>query len=153
MEPDPQVVKAASCPSLSATSTISYEIGNISDGTIHIRIIGNSGNGNFNGYWTSLPKILALLKDQDGPFIWSSLCPLFEGRSVNSACFLMAVLLAEKIVQPSRVKPRRYECADPQMFMAKVQAMMAPKPKSKKGGASKKSIEEVQSETPTEATA
>ena len=122
MEPEPQVVKETSCPSLSATSDITYQIGIDQQGTIHLRLTGNSGNGYFNGYWVPLPEILTTLQEAEGPFIWSALCPLFEGRSVNSACFLMAVLLAEKIVIPSKEKPRRYEMADPKEFMAKVQA-------------------------------
>ena len=151
MEVEPIVVKEASCPSLSHQSQLEYQIGSTPDGIIHIRITGNSGNGYFNGYWIPLPKILSVLNDQDRPFIWSALCPLFEGRSVNSACFLMAVLLAEKIVVPSKVKPRRYECANPEEFMAKVQALMAPKPK--KGGVAKKSSEEAAPEVPAQAIA
>jgi hypothetical protein len=138
MKEEPQVLKEASCSSLSATSDITYQIGN-QDGTVHIRLTGNSGNGHFNGYWVSMPEILSLLNDQEGPFIWSILCPLFEGRSVNSACFLMAALKNEGLVRQSEKEPRRYELADPEEFMAKVQAMMTPKVKSRppKKGASK----------------
>ena len=148
MDPEPQVLKEVTCPSLSTTSDITYEIGTTPDGTIHIRIIGNSGTGNFNGYWVSMPKIRSVLNDQDGPFIWSALCPLFEGRSVNSACFLMAVLLAEKIVQPSKERPRRYEMADPEPFMAKVQALLAPKekPRPPKEGAKKPPTDDLSAE-------
>jgi hypothetical protein len=133
--PSPQVLKEATCHSLSAQSTLTYQLGTTPDGTIHFRIVQNSCTGIFCSEWTSLHAVLDLLHEQEGPFIWSVLCPLFEGRSVNTACFLMAVLLAEKIVQSSKEKPRRYELADPKGFMAKVKALMAPKEKTpKKGG-------------------
>lgn len=136
MTQEPVVLKEASCLSLSGTSEITYHLGN-QGGNIHIRLTGNSGNGIFNGYWVPLPKILAVLNDQERPFIWSALCPLFEGRSVNSACFLMGILLAEKLVQTSREQPRHYEVCDPEPFMAKVQALMAPKPAKPKKGVKK----------------
>jgi len=134
MTDDVHIPKEASCPSLSATSTITYQIGTTSDGTINIRLTGNSGNGYFNGYWVPMPEILSLLNDQEGPFIWDVLRPLFKGRSVNSACFLIAALLAEGLIQRSEKEPRRYEACDPQPFMAKVHALLAPKLKKKKGG-------------------
>ena len=134
MDREPTFIKTATCPSLSTQSLIIYEIGSTPDGTVHIRLIGNSGNGHFNGYWVPLPEILATLNEADGPFIWSALCPLFEGRSVNSACFLMAVLLAEGLVRHSEREPRRYELGDTEKLVAKVQTLMAPKEKPKKGG-------------------
>ena len=45
MTQEPQVLKEASCPSLSNQSTITYEIGITPDGTVHIRLTGNSGTG------------------------------------------------------------------------------------------------------------
>ena len=134
MEPEPTVLKEASCPSLSATSDITYQIGKTPDDTVHFRLTGNSGNGHFNSYWVPLPEILATLNEAKGPFIWSALCPLFEGRLVNSACFLMAVLLAEGLVRHSEREPRRYELGDTEKLVAKVQTLMAPKEKPKKGG-------------------
>lgn len=122
MNEETQVIKESTCLSLSGTSTITYQIGSTPDGSNHIRLTGNSGNGYFNGYWVSLPKILAVLQEQDGPFIWSALTPMFEGRSVNSSCFMMAVLLAEKIIQPSKQQPRRYEMADTKLILPKTSA-------------------------------
>lgn len=151
MDPEPQVIKETSCPSLSAQAIISYNLGSTPDGILHIRLTGNSGNGNFNGYWVPMPTILSLLNEQDEPFIWTLLCPLFEGRSVNSACFLMAALKHEGLVQQSKENPRRYERGDPAKFAAEMKALMM-KPKSK-GGATKKSVEEVDTEVPAEATA
>jgi len=132
MEHEPSIIKSASCPSLSHQSQLEYQIGSTPDGTIHLRLTGNSGNGNFNGYWVPLPEILSLLNDQDGPFTWQVMVPLFEGRSVNSSCFLMAALKNEGLIQQSKEQPRRYEMADPKEFTAKVQALMSPKPKPKK---------------------
>lgn len=148
MDPEPHVIKEASCPSLSATSSITYQLGNTPDGTTYIRLTGNSGNGNFNGYWVPMPTILSLLNEQESTFIWELLCPLFEGRSVNSACFLMAALKNEGLVQQSKENPRRYELGDPARFTADMKALVA---KSKKGG--KKTVKEVDPEVPAETTA
>lgn len=148
MPDDVYVLKETTCPSLSSTSSITYQIGNTPDGTLHIRLIGNSGNGNFNGYWVPMPKILNLLNDQDEPFSWALLCPLFEGRSVNSACFLMSALKHEGLVQQSKEQPRRYERGDPAKFTAEMKVLMV---KTKKGG--KKSVETVQLGIPAETTA
>ena len=135
MQDEPQVVKTATSPSLSGQSAITYEVGVTPDSTIHIRLAGNSGNGIFNGYWVSMPEILQLLNDQEGPFTWSTLQPLFKGRSVNSACFLMAALKDEGLVKHSEKEPRRYVAVDPKAFMAKVQAAIAPNPTKPKKGA------------------
>lgn len=147
MDPEPQVIKESSCPSLSRLSQLTYQIGNPPDGNIHFRIIGNSGNGIYSSEWVSLNRILDLLNDQQEPFIWSALCPLFQGRSVNTACFLMAALLAEGLVQSSKEQPRRYELGDTTAFIAKVTDR-----KNLKKGVQKKSAPEVPAD-PAEATA
>lgn len=128
MDPEPQVVKEATCPSLSHLSTLTYQVGKAPDG-ICFRVINSTGNGFFSSEWVSQKAILAVLEEET--FIWSALFPLFHGKSVNTACFLMAVLLAEGLVQPSREKPRRYELADLKEFMAKMDGQ---RDKPKKGG-------------------
>lgn len=132
------ILHEANCSSLSNQSTITYQIGS-RDGTIHIRLTGNSGNGNFNGYWLPVPEILVMLNDKDSPFTWHALQPLFERKSANSSAFLLAALKNEDLIHQSEKEPRRYECCDPKPFMAKVQALTAPreKPKPKKKGGSK----------------
>ena len=134
MENEPTVLKEASCPSLSATSDITYQIGTTPDGIVHVKVTHTSSSGIFNSMWVSLPKILAVLNDQEGPFIWSALCPLFVGCSVNSACFLMAALLSEGFVRHSNDQPRRYELGDTEKLVAEAQALASTpvKPKSKR---------------------
>lgn len=147
MPDDVNVLKEATCPSLSHLSNLTYQIGKTPDGTIHFRIIGNSGNGIYSSEWVSLKRIQDLLNDQQEPFIWSALCPLFEGRSVNTACFLMAALFAEGLVQQSKEQPRRYELGDTTAFVAKFTDQKNPKK-----GVQKKSTPETSAD-PAEATA
>lgn len=142
-----QVIKEATCPSLSHLSNLKYQVGKTPDGTTHLRIIGNSGNGIFSSEWVSLNRVLDLLNDQQEPFIWSALCPLFHGRSVNTACFLMAALLAEGLVQQSKEQPRRYELGDTTALVAKFTDQKNPKK-----GVQKKSAPKVPTD-PAEATA
>ena len=132
MTDDVKVLKEASCPSLSAQSILTYEIGTNST-DVYFRIVKNSGNGIFSSESVQLHAALALLHEAEGPFVWEALRPLFPNRSVNTACFLMAALLNEGIVKRSEKEPRRYELGDPKPFMAEVQASMAPEPKHKKG--------------------
>ena len=107
MEEEPSVVKEATCPSLSHLSILTYQVGKTPDS---LRVISNSGNGYFSSEWVSLKAIHTVLEEDD--FIWSALCPLFKGKSVNTACFLMAVLLAEGLGPTSKEKPRRYEMGE-----------------------------------------
>jgi len=92
-EEEIQVVKAASCPSLSKASTITYEIGSKGD-CQYIRLVGNSAGGLFCRDWISMADIKQLLSGS--PKLTSkTLQPLYVGKSSNSPGFLLAAIVHE----------------------------------------------------------
>lgn len=122
-----RVLKIASCPSLSGKSTLSYELGCTSDSEIQIRIKSNSGGGFFSQEWISLKSIEEVLaKTATGtPLTTHALLPLFAGKSVNTAGFLLAVLKAVGLVRPLEDKRRCFETVDPALFVGEVNALIA----------------------------
>lgn len=93
-----QILKEATCPSLSGRSTLTYQQGRTPEADILFRILKNSATGKFNSQWVSLTKIRPLLEATTEPFSWSVLFPLFSKQSVNSAGFLLAILVQEGLV-------------------------------------------------------
>ena len=99
-EQEMRILKTGECPSLSGKSTLTYQIGNDND-KLYIALTGNTGAGIFNKDWFALEEIYSLLASQNKPITSGSLHGLFEGRSSNTAGFLLAVLLKEKLVKVS----------------------------------------------------
>jgi len=120
MDGNIRILKTSQCNSLSGKSTLSYQIGCDTDSTIHIRLTENSGAGMFSKAWTPLTP---LLSSEDKMVTSGSLNPLFAGKSVNSAGFLLAVLIHEGLIQIVGEKPRTYERRDPKEFMDAIQAI------------------------------
>ncbi len=90
-----QVVRTASCPSLSERSTITYEIGSKGDSQ-YIRLSANSAGGLFCKEWVDFANILPLLAGS--PNLTSkTLQPVYAGKSANSPGFLLAALIHEQL--------------------------------------------------------
>ena len=107
-----QVLKRSSCPTLSGKSTLHYELGLDPKQTPMFRITACNGGGFFSKEWVSLPSIrLALQKSK--VIAATLLFPLFKVKSVNTPGYLLAVLRAEKLIQPLPGKTRVHElCPD-----------------------------------------
>jgi hypothetical protein len=143
-----QALRRSSCPTLSGKSTLHYDLGLDAEQTPLIRITACTGGGFFSKEWVRLPAIrLALQKSKAVTAIL--LFPLFKGKSVNTPGYLLAVLRAEKLIQPLPGKTRIHElCLD---WDARVVSMVQggsgtgksstskPKPASKGKAASTKS--------------
>jgi hypothetical protein len=95
-----RILKEDSCPSLSERSTLTYHIGCNENNDILFRINGNSGTGKFNREWVPVADMLELIYEAKKPFSWKVLYPLVVGKSVNTACFLMAALKQEGLLVP-----------------------------------------------------
>ena len=107
-----QALTRGSCPTLSGKSTLHYEMGLDPKQTPMFRITACNGGGFFSKEWVSLPAVhLALQKSK---YITAILLfPLFKGKSVNTPGYLLAVLRAEKLIQPLPGKTRIHElCSD-----------------------------------------
>lgn len=115
-----RILKEATCPSLSDKSTLTYHIGSLGTSNIQFRIHANSGNGYFRKEWVPLANLLELINEAEKPFTWHVFHPLFRGKSVNTAGFLMAALMNEGLVRPLE---RRYERMPPDDFMAGINTL------------------------------
>lgn len=126
-----RVLKTATCPSLSGKSKLGYQLGAAvnSEGVctpksaIYIRLNGNTGGGFYNDDWKSVSEIQQLL-DKAKLVTFSTLLPVFKGRSINSAGFTLAALKAEGLVLPAKDNKRSYERADPKAFRIAVEALL-----------------------------
>ena len=117
---DVRIVSAQSCPSVSGKSKLAYHLGMHGSNPV-IRIHGNTGPGFFNDEWIPVSKVIDSLPKGE-PFTSFALRSVFKGRSMNSRAFLMAVLSNEGVVRRSPEKPRCWERADIDGFLARVQA-------------------------------
>jgi hypothetical protein len=116
---DVRIVSALSCPSVSGKSKLTYHLGVHGISPV-IRIHGNTGPGFFNDEWITVSKVIDSLPKGE-PFTSYTLRSVFKGRSMNSRAFLMAVLSSEGVVRRSTERPRCWERADIDGFLARVQ--------------------------------
>jgi hypothetical protein len=101
----PEVTKTATCPSLSGSSTLTYEVGTTEEDTYY-RVVGNSAAGLFCKDWIPLSQIIPLLTNST--ITSGTLKELYEGKSNNSPGFLLAVLKAEGLVRQVEGKSFHY---------------------------------------------
>lgn len=137
LNPEIRILKAATCPSLSGKSTLSYQVGfgvlgvNASDidPVIQLRVYANTGGGFFNKDWIPLSTIQQLFDKcpSDKAITSFSLYPLFKGRSLNTPAFLLAVLKQEGFLRPLADKKRSYERIDPTEFMTEIKSLIEAK--------------------------
>lgn len=125
-KPAIRVLKIGSCPSLTGKSTLTYNIGCTAESDIQFRVASNTGGGFFSDEWVAFNAIQQAFDKQpkDRPIISLILYPLFQGRSLNTPAFLLAVLKAEGLVRSLGDKKRGYERIDPAEFMAEIKKLM-----------------------------
>jgi hypothetical protein len=120
-QPEVRIVKTASCATVSGKSRITYDVGCTPDAEIQLRISANTGGGMFSDGWVSLQAVRkALAGAPSGEITSHHLHALYAGRSVNTPPFLLAALVNEGLLLPSKSKRRCYECADDAAFLAAV---------------------------------
>jgi len=128
-----RIIQESSCPSLSERSTLTYQIGCNEHNDILFRIHSNSGTGKFNREWVPSGDMLELTYESKKPFSWKVLYPLVKGKSVNTACFLMAALKNEGLLQPLDRLYEQKSSADFQERMKKlIGTVKKPRTKAKK---------------------
>jgi hypothetical protein len=127
------VVKTATCDTLTKKSKLTYQIGTLPDGEVYVRIHKNSGNGFFSNEWISLADIQNTIAEIPAgkPVTAIVLGDLFQGRSVNTPGFLLAVLVQEKLLVPMQGKKRSHEPVSPAEFREQVQRLVSAKGKPK----------------------
>lgn len=91
-EPDPiEVIYQGECESLSGRSTLTYAVGRHPDGTLHFRVLGNTGGGMFCDEWIAGSDIDAVVVGH-AELTSRSFQVLKPGRSTNTAGFVMAAI-------------------------------------------------------------
>ena len=100
-----KIIKTATCPSISGKSTLTYQVGKAGTET-QIRIQENSGAGRFSNEWLSLKAI------GKTPFTSAKLKELIKGKSINTSAFILAVLLNEELIKPSKTEKGSYVLVD-----------------------------------------
>ncbi|PLX92374.1 MAG: hypothetical protein C0621_09595 [Desulfuromonas sp.] len=108
------IIKRESCSSISERSVLTYEIGRDESNHLHIRISDNSGNGHICDHWIAMGAVLEIIENRNVAFTGRDLHPLFKGKSVNTAHFLLAALKNEGVAKPEK---RRHICGDIKRFM------------------------------------
>jgi len=123
-----KLLKTASCPSLSGSTTLTYQIGILED-QIYFRLHENSSGGLFGKDWIPLEQMeLATEK----PITSSSLQALFKGKSANTGGFMMAVLRHENLIHQIVGRKRTYICCDSAAFNAAIKELVEATPKKKR---------------------
>ena len=127
-EREVRVLKSSGCPSMSVKSKLTYEIGLQGETDPVIRISRNSGGGFFSDEWLPLAAIQKVLagRGAEKGLTSNAFRGTYQGKSVNTAGFLVAVLKAEGVIQPQAEKARVYEVADWDGFVNRIQALMRP---------------------------
>lgn len=122
--PEIRVLLVDTCPSLSHRSTLTFQLGVRDDEAFVLRLVANSSKGMFSNDWVTWPEVQALLVE-DEMLTCSTLHPLFEGKSINTAGFLLAVLRHLEVVLPNADAGRGYVASDAEGFMERMKALAA----------------------------
>jgi len=138
--PDIQILAVETCPSVSGSSTLKYQIGMSAESSILLKVLSSSGSGFVNPTWFALDDILNVLVSHsvETPIKSSHLAKglELEGRSRNDAAFLVAVLVANEILVPFGDRDKfQWKYASADAFLAhceKLKAGNASKPSRKK---------------------
>lgn len=126
-------VCSASCLKLSGTGTLKYSVGLDGRRQPHFRIDSNDGGGFFSREWVAWKDVRATC-EKAAPVTSAALVKLFTHKSANMPGFLLAVLVALKLLEPLPDKTRHFRLLDPAPFydrlakLAKSTKPAAPKP-------------------------
>ena len=131
-----QTLRKGTCPGLSGTNKITYQIGAEADKSIWLQLVESSRGGYVCKEWVAMGDIMKTLTDAKAPFTSYALYPHFKGKSVNSLSFMMAVLKHEGLVAPDKTKPMAFVADGMDVAVAKfekaVLATIKRKPEPKK---------------------
>ncbi|WP_028601767.1 hypothetical protein [Ottowia thiooxydans] len=114
-----------SCPAMSGFSTLYYGIGKHEvDGTLHLRINRNSGNGRVCSEWASASDIDAIAEGSmrlTGMHFYA----LHPDKSRNTGAFILAALLHLGLVRRTELDSRFCEQVPGATFSKRAMARMA----------------------------
>lgn len=97
------------CPSVSGRSTLSYAVGkHEAEGTLHLRIAGNTGKGMWCKDWAPAQAIEAIVAGAQ-ELTAKSFQGLHPGKSINTGGFVLAALRDLGLIRPCEPNTRVHE--------------------------------------------
>lgn len=121
--PEVRILKVDHCPSLSGRSELTFHVGCIGE-AIQLRVYQNSGKGYFNQEWIPLSRIKEVLTSRE-QLTAASLRPIFIGKSVNTAGFVLAVLKHLGLIEISKENRRSYSHTESVAFDTETAQLIA----------------------------
>ena len=103
-----RVLKNGNCPSLTARSTLGYQLGLKDESELHLRLISNTGSGFFSKEWVACAVIEQLINGS-AELTSTSFKAIFPNKSVNTGGFVMAVIKALGLIQPNPQNSRWHQ--------------------------------------------
>ena len=128
---------AGSCPSISGRSTLTFAIGkHETEGTWHLRIVGNSGGGMFCDEWAPGLDIDAVVAGATA-LTSRSFDVLHPGRSINTAGFVLATLKHLGLIRTNAENSRHHEHVPTENFVKVAMTALDPGDSAKKSKTTK----------------
>lgn len=122
--PPIRIIKKDTCPTVAGKSDLGYDLGVDPNGSVRLRVTDNSGGGYWSREWVSVTDVLRSL-NTGGPITSILLWPLFRGQSVNTPAFVLAVITAEKLLQPIPNKKRVHQLLSTTDFTTRMDKLIA----------------------------
>ena len=103
-----RVLKNGNCPSLTARSTLGYQLGLKDESELYLRLVSNTGSGFFSKEWVACSVIEQLINGS-AELTSTSFKAIFPNKSVNTGGFVMAVIKALGLIQPNPQNSRWHQ--------------------------------------------
>ena len=103
-----RVLKSGSCPSLTARSTLGYQLGLKDESELYLKLISNTGSGFFSKEWVACSVIEPLITGA-AELTSTSFKAIFPNKSVNTGGFVMAVIKALGLIQTNPQNSRWHQ--------------------------------------------
>ena len=109
-DPDASIrlLKNDSCPSLTARSTLGYQLGLKDESELYLRLVSNTGSGFFSKEWVACSVIEQLIAGS-AELTSTSFKAIFPNKSVNTGGFVMAVIKALGLIQTNPQNSRWHQ--------------------------------------------
>lgn len=122
-----RILKISDTSSISGRSTLTYHIGCNTESEVSVRVVQNTGNGQFNSNWVSLATIGNLLTAHpaDKPLSSRVLQSVFKSKSTNSPAFLFAAIKAEGLVVAGETKDSGHSLGNIEAFKQAMSALIS----------------------------
>jgi hypothetical protein len=117
-----EIVATQKTKTISGKTTLTYHLGKDEESNPWVRAWSSSGSGFFSNEYLLISRIIEILEQQKGASFTSFVFqPLFKGKSVNTPGFLVAILLAEKIIALEPGKQRKYVYVSADKLLANIE--------------------------------